>query len=85
MKNAITPLVDRLAAGGLVERVPDRRDRRVTWLRPTSAGLALEAAAARAQKEVECRTSLDAERLASLRDELFALVRRMEGDEAEQP
>lgn len=36
-----TRLVDRLAARGFVERVPDRTDRRIAWVRPTEEGLAV--------------------------------------------
>ena len=35
---AVTALVDRLVAGGYVERVPNPRDRRSSLLRPTAAG-----------------------------------------------
>lgn len=35
---AVTALVDRLVAGGYVERVPNPHDRRSSLLRPTAAG-----------------------------------------------
>jgi len=39
--SAVTPLVDRLVQHGYARREEDASDRRVTWTRPTAAGLAL--------------------------------------------
>ncbi len=39
--SAVTPLVDRLVQHGYVRREEDPADRRVSWTRPTPAGLAL--------------------------------------------
>ena len=39
--SAVTPLVDRLVQHGYVRREEDGADRRVTWARPTPAGLAV--------------------------------------------
>jgi DNA-binding MarR family transcriptional regulator len=35
---SVVPLCDRLEEQGLLERVPDREDRRVTWLKLTAEG-----------------------------------------------
>ena len=39
--SAVTPLVDRLVQHGYVRREEDSDDRRVSWARPTPAGLAV--------------------------------------------
>jgi DNA-binding MarR family transcriptional regulator len=39
--SAVTPLVDKLVQQGYAYREEDRDDRRVTWARPTPAGLAV--------------------------------------------
>lgn len=77
-QNALTPLLDRLAEAGLLERLRETEDRRVVRVQLTREGRRLEAAASLAQQAVECRTMLEREKLEYLRDELFALVRRME-------
>lgn len=81
--NAITPLVDQLAAAGFVERRRDTADRRIVTIALTETGLGLEHAAATAQSAVVCRTGLAEDSLDELRDQLNALVARMtEHDEA---
>lgn len=77
--NAITPLVDRLEKAGLVRRAPDAKDRRAVWVELTERGRELHDASSRAQQEVECATGLDRDALVHLREELKALVERMEG------
>ena len=78
--NAMTPLLDRLEHVALIRRDRDPDDRRVVVVSLTPTGAALEAAAARAQRAVVCDTQLGSAALAALRDELIALVRRMEPD-----
>lgn len=75
--HAVSPLVHRLEHAGLVSlrRVPP--DRRVVHVQLTTAGADLEAAAARAQHTVACRTLLAPRALSALRDELHALVDQM--------
>ncbi len=76
--HAITPLVDRLENAGLVRRHRGESDRRVIFIELTTAGGALEAAASVVQRSVVCRTELEPHALAALREELKALVHRME-------
>ena len=76
--NGLTPVIDRLEAAGLVVRCRDPEDRRVINIHLTAEGVALEQQAARAQFSVVCETQLDAAALRSLRDELHAMVQRME-------
>lgn len=75
---AVTPLVQRLEAQGLLTRRRDAEDRRNVAIALTAAGRDLEGAAARAQEAVECRTAMEPGDLARLRDELRELVRRMD-------
>lgn len=79
--NAMTPILDKLEDAGFVQRTRSAEDRRVVRVELTPGGRRLEEAASLAQQEVECRTLLDPEALAELRDELHALVRRMEEPE----
>lgn len=90
--NAVTPLLDRLEANGFVKRQRDGNDRRIVHVTLTPEGAALERAAAQAQADVECRTLLKPDDLATLRQELKELVERMEphigaeaGDPSPQP
>ena len=76
--NGITSVIDRLEMAGLVVRRRDPEDRRVISIHLTAAGVALEHQAARAQFSVVCDTQLDAAALRALRDELQAMVQRME-------
>ncbi len=78
--NAVTPLVDRLDHAGLLTRARDDEDRRLVHVALTAKGRALEADTALTQHAVECETQLEPEALAALREELMALVRRMEPD-----
>ncbi|MEL6239560.1 MAG: MarR family transcriptional regulator [Pseudomonadota bacterium] len=76
--NAISPLLDRLEESGFVTRERDAVDRRVVHVALTDRGIALEREASRAQNAVVCHTELSDGELAHLRDELKALVDRME-------
>lgn len=78
--SAITPLADRLETSGFISRRRDEGDRRIVFIELTERGAALQAAAAKAQQEVVCRTSLEPDELDDLRDELKSLVRRMEAN-----
>ena len=79
---AVTPLVDRLAARGLLTKTRKASaavgDRRTLAIALPEAGRDLEGATSLAQQSVECRTALEPQDLAALRDELHALVRRMD-------
>ena len=77
--NAITPLVDKLVASGLVERHHDDTDRRTVTIQLTQAGLELEDAVSLVQQSVVCRTALEPEALARLRQELIELANRLGG------
>ena len=78
----ITPVIDRLEAAGLVVRRRDPEDRRVVSIHLTAEGVALEHEAARAQFSVVCETQLDGAALRALRDELHAMVQRMENSQS---
>lgn len=75
--SAVTPLVDRLEAAGLVSRTR-ARDRRVVVVSLTEAGRRLEHRVAKAQEAVVCRTGLAEEALADLRRDLQGLAERVE-------
>ncbi|WP_132251303.1 MarR family winged helix-turn-helix transcriptional regulator [Methylobacterium segetis] len=74
--SAITPLVDRLEAAGLVTRAR-AADRRLVLVALTEAGRALEDRAATVQGAVVCRTGLAEGDLAALRQELKDLTDRI--------
>ena len=75
--HAITPIVDRLQAAGLVTRQNDASDRRVVLVGLTSAGASLETAAAQVQRTVACQTGLSPQSLSALRTDLHDLVEEM--------
>ncbi|GMG81981.1 MarR family winged helix-turn-helix transcriptional regulator [Paralimibaculum aggregatum] len=75
--NALSPLVDRLEAQGLVRRERDKGDRRRIFVSLTQTGAELEAAAYRAQQQVACQTQLPHETYVELREELVSLVNQM--------
>ena len=75
--NAITPLIDRLEAAGLVARGQSTTDRRVVRAILTPAGEALRDEVSKAQDSVKCQMSLSSESVAALRAELMALTDRM--------
>lgn len=79
-QNAITPLIDKLEAQRLVDRVRSETDRRVVTIECTWKGTALEASVSLAQQSVECQTGLDPDALAGLRADLHALSDRMQID-----
>ncbi|WP_422075400.1 MarR family winged helix-turn-helix transcriptional regulator [Tranquillimonas rosea] len=79
--NALVPMIDRLEGAGFVSRRRDDGDRRRTLIRLTDEGRRLEADAAAAQAQVVCETGLQPEALSALRDELKALLSRMNAAE----
>lgn len=76
--SAVTPLLDRLEAARLVIRSRDPVDRRIVHVAPTAAGRDLQEKASEVQQRVECETSLGHGELNELREELKALVLRLE-------
>ena len=73
--HGVTPVLNRLAGSGWVERRPDPDDRRVVRIHLTEAGAKLEHDAGLAQAAVVCRTGLDPAALDALRDQLRELTR----------
>ena len=80
--HGVTPIVGRLEAAGFVRRVRKAPDLRVVWVSLTRVGRSLEITAAAAQREVVCATHLEAGALATLRNQLQILVRRVDEDQA---
>ena len=83
--NAITPLLDKLEKSALVKRKRDDIDRRVIRIELTKKGTKLEHDTALKQHQVVCDTGLTPHDLNSLRQELRALVERMEGEMTPPP
>lgn len=75
--SAITPLVDRLCARGLVRRNADPVDRRVVMAELTEAGEALQHRVADLRAQVVCRIGLSELEFADLRARLHQLLDRM--------
>lgn len=82
--HAVTPLVERLEAAGLVRRERGL-DRRQVLVTATEQGIDLEGAAARAQGEVACATGLDDLDLADLRRRLRTLAAQLAPQPGSQP
>ncbi|GGF45832.1 MarR family transcriptional regulator [Marmoricola endophyticus] len=74
--HAVSPLVGRLVAAGLVDRVRGS-DRRQVVVSLTEQGRDLEQEAVAVQTEVACASDLDAEERARMREELLALADRL--------
>ncbi|MBE7188743.1 MarR family winged helix-turn-helix transcriptional regulator [Jatrophihabitans endophyticus] len=77
--HAISPMLDRMEAHGLVARLRDDTDRRLVHVALTEAGARLEPAVAEVQRAVACRTSLGSDEIATLRTALHALAAEMSG------
>ncbi len=77
--HAVSPLVDRLEAAGLVARRPGA-DRRQVLVGATEAGRDLETVAARVQARVACDTGLAPLELADLRRRLRDLAAQLAPD-----
>ncbi len=75
--SAVSPLIDRLEAGGLLTR-ESTGDRRVTEITLTADGEALKSAIADVQEQVVCRTGLTDEAFASLRSDLHQFLDGMD-------
>jgi DNA-binding MarR family transcriptional regulator len=83
--HALSPVLDRLAARGLLTRGRDDHDGRLVRVWLTPEGAALEASAAEVQHAVVDCTHLDPTELATLRADLHSLVQRMRGDDGPEP
>lgn len=77
--HAVSPILRRLEATGLVTRDKAGPDRRVATICLTPAGTDLKTAASRAQFDVVDQTRLCGDELSGIRDELRDLVSRMTG------
>jgi DNA-binding MarR family transcriptional regulator len=69
----VTPLLKRLEAQGLVERVRGTDDERLVYIRLTGAGKALKRQAREVPGEILCATQQSPEFLLRLRDDLTRL------------
>jgi DNA-binding MarR family transcriptional regulator len=78
---ALTPLVKRLEALGLVTRQRDARDERIVRISLSVAGRTLRSRAVGVQNEIACRTLLGPDELLALRRKLHDLTRAL----AEEP
>ncbi len=76
--SAITPLLDRLETAGFVVRGRSETDRRVVLVTVTAAGQALQAQVTVAQQNVVCQSGLLPEAMNQLRQDLLALVERLD-------
>lgn len=79
----LTPLLKRLQAHGLVRRKRSVDDERVVEITLTEAGQALQRQARAIPGRLLCDSGLSPGRVAALRDELKALLSRL--DESDQP
>jgi len=76
----LTPLLKRLEAAGLVERVRDDADERQVRIRLTRGGRALRKQAQDIPFQVLCASGQPVETLADLRGQLNAIRRQLLGD-----
>jgi DNA-binding MarR family transcriptional regulator len=67
-------MLKRLATAGIIERTRRANDERVIDNRLTAAGMALRQDMVRTQATVQCRTGLDDQELADLRERLKQLT-----------
>jgi DNA-binding MarR family transcriptional regulator len=81
--STLTPLLKRLAAGGLITRLRDADDERIVRIGLTAQGSALQEPASHIQARVACRTRLSEDRFVALRGELHQLVAAMAQPEDE--
>ncbi len=70
----LTPMLKRLATAGLIERTRRIEDERVIDNQLTASGLALRADLVAAQRHMACRTGMNPEALAELRQTLRGLA-----------
>jgi DNA-binding MarR family transcriptional regulator len=83
--HAASPIVDRLAVAGLVERRRRRPDLRVVHVTVTPTGSDLRHAASAIQRNVVHRTKLNPAGLARVRHQLHSLVERMSQQQEHLP
>lgn len=83
--HGISPIVSRLEEAGFVRRVRTAPDMRIVRVSLTRYGRSLEISATAAQREVVCATQLEAEALATLRNQLQNLVRRVDEEQLDNP
>lgn len=76
--HAISPMLDRMEANGLLVRIRDDIDRRLVHVVLTDEGHRLEPAVAEVQRDVACRTTLSRDEEAAIRTALQSLVDRMD-------
>jgi DNA-binding MarR family transcriptional regulator len=83
----VTGIVDRLAGQGLLTRIPDLNDRRITWLRVTEKGEALLAnlREGRASEMHKILDKLTEEELSIVARGFDLLARAAEGTERKEP
>jgi DNA-binding MarR family transcriptional regulator len=83
----VTGIVDRLARQGLLTRIPDPNDRRITWLRVTAKGEALLAnlREGRASEMHKILDKLTEEELSIVARGFDLLARAAEGTERKEP
>ena len=82
---ALTPLLKRMAAAGLVERERDSEDERVMRIRIAPAAQALKGHLARVQNAVVCRSGLSPAEFSALRDTLHRLTQTIAVGQEREP
>lgn len=75
----LTPLLKRLEQGGLVERRRSTEDERWVIVTLTGKGKTLQNQARQIPARLLCDSGVEPEKIAALRDELRALLSRLEG------
>ena len=78
----LTPLLKRLESRGVVERRRSTEDERVVEIFLTAKGKRLRTKASEIGKEMFCKMQISLDDLGRLREELKALTRRLQGEDA---
>ncbi|MEM7426348.1 MAG: MarR family transcriptional regulator [Pseudomonadota bacterium] len=76
----LSPLLKRMEANGLVERLRDADDERKVQVKLTEHARSLRSAVARMQSEVSCATGLNPDEFSSLLNQLQGLNARLRAD-----
>ncbi len=76
----LTPMLKRLKAAGLINRVRNANDERIVEISLTEAGTSLQHEIAQVQQGVACKTGLGAEEFKQLTEALHHLVVTMSGE-----
>jgi MarR family transcriptional regulator, organic hydroperoxide resistance regulator len=76
----LTPLMKRLEADGIVERRRGTRDEREVEVWLTAKGKSLQAGAAKARTNVNCRLGMSDDEIGNLRAQLIQLIARLKDD-----